>query len=583
MRRLVRLCPPGTHPITAGMPGLVMALLLGLWFITPAAVWSADQTGALESPRIREMPIPNPDELGPAQPAEHPGPFPSPPDDPQVGDEWYWWLFYHVGMPHFEQRLCTVRGKTDHAYVVVENSVWNVGINQADVDHILHRWENESIGPYPDMGIYDLNRIHFGEPPDELDNDPRIYIMWFDFGNDSDGFFFYFDEEPNGTYSGLPSNECEVVYLNTDNGQSPSGDYMLSVVAHEFEHMIHWKYDTDELPWVNEGMAELAMWFYGRPDDVYAFNANPDNNLTYWPASGGGTWADYIKTYLWTLYFYERFGAGPIYDVVHAPANSFLGYDAVLDTIGSENFADVFADWTVANYLDDPTIGDGRWGYVGEDLPPFSDVDHSSYPVGPIAATVQYWAADYVNFLMASDLTINFDGADGTSFAVWALEIDPAEPTRVTRVTLDGAQNGSINLPDVGGLYERAVMVVAHNLYYGPTNYTYEAFSGLIDVASSEPAAGLQPQLQAPLPNPFISTVSVQYDLPRAVTAARLKVLDPAGRLVRTLVSGPLPAGPSSVTWDGRNDQAGVVASGIYYFRLVTDENVQTTRAVLLR
>jgi hypothetical protein len=179
-------------------------------------------------------------------PERDPGADFAPPPNPQIGDEWSWWLFFHVGMPHFEQRLCTVRGRTDNAYVVVENTQWNVGINQADVDHILQRWENESIGPHPNMGIYDINRTTFGEPPDELDNDPRIYIMWFDFGNNSDGFFFWFDEEPDGANPPFPSNECEVIYLNTANGRSPSGDYMISVVAHEFEHMIHWKYDPDE-------------------------------------------------------------------------------------------------------------------------------------------------------------------------------------------------------------------------------------------------------------------------------------------------------------------------------------------------
>jgi hypothetical protein len=126
---------------------------------------------------------------------------------------------------------------------------------------------------------------------------------------------------------------------------------MLAVTAHEFEHMIHWNHDSDEASWVDEGMAELAMWFYGAPDNISSFNSNPDNSLIVW----NGDWADYIKTYLWSLYFYEQYGGQPsVYAVVQEPANSIQGYENVLDNLGySQNFEDVFADWTVANYLDD--------------------------------------------------------------------------------------------------------------------------------------------------------------------------------------------------------------------------------------
>ena len=93
----------------------------------------------------------------------------------------------------------------------------------------------------------------------------------------------------DGMFPPYRSNECEVLYLNCGHGQSPQGDYMLSVAAHEFEHMIHWKYDEDEVSWVDEGMAELAMWFYGRPDNISAFNSNPDNSLIVW----NGNWADF--------------------------------------------------------------------------------------------------------------------------------------------------------------------------------------------------------------------------------------------------------------------------------------------------
>ncbi len=196
--------------------------------------------------------------------------------------------------PHFEQKVCTVRGKSDRGYVVVEDSEWLVTIDQADVDSILEHWNNFSIGSYPDMGIYELDSLCFGDPPDELDNDPSIYLTWYNFHINADGFFFFFDEYSEGTYPEYHSNECEVLYLNTTSTGGPSGNYMHAVMAHEFQHLIHWEHDDNEASWVNEGLSELAMWFYGNPDNISSFNGNPDNDLSVWD----GAWADYIQTYL---------------------------------------------------------------------------------------------------------------------------------------------------------------------------------------------------------------------------------------------------------------------------------------------
>ncbi len=421
----------------------------------------------------RDVPIPRPELLGPERPAD-PGLPATPPPNPEVGDSWLWWLFYHYPMPpHFEQKMCTVRGKTDRGYVVVEDSQWGVNMFQNDVDMILERWENSSLGIHSDMGIYDINSLYFGEPPDELDEDPRIYIMWFDIGSAGDGFFFYFDEYPDGTFSGFPSNECETIYLNSAGSQSPSSNYMIAVAAHEFEHMIHWKYDEDEATWVDEGLAEFAMYLYGYPDNITSFPSNPDNNLTNWD----GNWADYIKTYLWTLYFYEHYGElDAVWDVVHEPANGTAGYDSVLTQNGySKLFSDVFLDWVVANFLDDEEFQDGLYGYEGEELPSFNRTVHETYPVGPLSRGVDHWAADYVLFRNGTDLSFSFDGSDNNVFALRTIESN-------TGVTLDvglwnpgAGQAGSFDVTDFGISFEDAVIVITSVSNSGSSGYYYSA------------------------------------------------------------------------------------------------------------
>jgi len=565
------------HRLTAsalGMASITAAALLVAACLAPP-VTAAGLDGRCYTPAVRALPAgPGPGD------GVAPGPgLDTPPPNPQVGDSWLWYIWRLNGPPQADLRMCTVRGMGPNCYVVVEDSRWNVVVNQAKVDHIIARFEQESIGPHPDQGIYDINVAAFGTPPDRLDNDPRIYILYYDFDVNSDGFFWYFDEFPNGQFP-YASNECEVVYLN-DSGPDPAGDYMIGVLAHEFEHMIHFEHDEDEVSWVDEGLAEVAMYLYGHPDQVSTFNSNPDNNLTVF----NGAWADYIKTYLWSLYFYERYGGeAALYDVVHQPANSTAGYDLVLDSRGyTEDFDDVFADWTVANYLDDTTIGDGRYGYVGEDLPAFNATNYSAYPVGPLNSTVNFWGTDYHRFTNAtSGLGYSFDGNDLSTFAVWALELDSTLPTRVTRVPLSAVQAGTIDLPDVGPLYDSAVMVLAHNSAAGGTNYTYSAATGITAIAGGGAPGVTAPFLSAPSPNPFAPATAVRFALP-AAGPVTLRIYDAGGRACRTLVDGQLAAGEHTAHWDGRDGAARELANGIYFLRLEAGGEERTVRAVLSR
>jgi hypothetical protein len=468
--------------------------------------------------------------------------------------------------------MCTVRGKTNRGYVIVEDSEWLVTIDQNDVDAILEHWENTSPGPYPDQGIYEIDSLAFGEPPDELDEDLRIYSLWFDFEIAADGFFFWFDMYLDGTFPEYHSNECEVLYLSTtSSGGGPGSDYMHAVMSHEFQHMIHWKYDDNEDTWVDEGLAELAMWLFGHPDYISGFNGNPDNNLTIWNA----TWADYIKTYLWTLYFFEHYGGHPsIYELVHEPANSISGYEEVLDYFGyTENFDDVFADWTVANFLDDTSLEDGRFGYEGEDLPPFNVAGtYSTYPVTDIYKTVSHWAADYYRFQDFTEfesLQLTFDGSDGNSFAIWGLALYGSGDTEVLRMTVDEtSQTGTL---DIGGLsdpYDEVILVVASASSTGGMGYYFSANAseGIEhEVTASSPYALL---LQA-APNPFATTVTLQLNWSGNFTGGDpcVQIFDSQGRLVRSLSSEETGENEMMLIWNGNLDDGHTANPGVYFAR----------------
>jgi len=68
---------------------------------------------------------------------------------------------------------------------------------------------------------------------------------------------------------------------------------------------------------------------------------------------------------------------------------------------------------------------------------------------------------------------------------------------------------------------------------------------------------------------PFRDRVELSLAIP-ADGPASLRVFDVAGRLVRTLVSGPLGRGTYVSTWEGRGDAGERVPAGVYFARLVT-------------
>jgi hypothetical protein len=88
--------------------------------------------------------------------------------------------------------------------------------------------------------------------------------------------------------------------------------------------------------------------------------------------------------------------------------------------------------------------------------------------------------------------------------------------------------------------------------------------------------------LHAAKPNPFNPRTKIRYDL-RAPQSVQLRLYDVRGRLVRTLVAGPQPAGEHELIWEGVDDSGKSVASGVYFLRLQVGEERLEQRLTLVR
>jgi hypothetical protein len=83
-------------------------------------------------------------------------------------------------------------------------------------------------------------------------------------------------------------------------------------------------------------------------------------------------------------------------------------------------------------------------------------------------------------------------------------------------------------------------------------------------------------------PNPFAGTAHATYGLQESGPVT-LRIYDVQGRLVKVLREGREVAGPHGVVWDGRDDAGRTVASGVYFYRLQTNNATLVHKAVSLR
>jgi hypothetical protein len=84
------------------------------------------------------------------------------------------------------------------------------------------------------------------------------------------------------------------------------------------------------------------------------------------------------------------------------------------------------------------------------------------------------------------------------------------------------------------------------------------------------------------VPNPFNPSTSITFAM-KDKGVVTLKIYNVAGQLVRTLMSGTKDVGSYTVTWDGKSDRGGAVASGVYFYKMETKDFSQTRKMVMLR
>jgi len=88
--------------------------------------------------------------------------------------------------------------------------------------------------------------------------------------------------------------------------------------------------------------------------------------------------------------------------------------------------------------------------------------------------------------------------------------------------------------------------------------------------------------LHMPIPNPFKGRLLIRYQLAQT-SKVSLSIYDVQGRRIRTLVNEICEPGFYEQVWDVRDDRGRKVPTGVYFYRLETDDYQAVNKVVLMR
>jgi immune inhibitor A len=286
-------------------------------------------------------------------------------DPPHVGDRLDFYINYDL-VNDYRPVAATLR-------YVSENAAWWVADNASVTDDEL-RAAASNFESTP----FKIDRLMYGsESIPGIDNYDRVHFLFVRLPEWGE-FYGYFS-----TINLYPkiiqpySNEKEMLVINV--GSTPLDSLQFAgELGHEFSHLIQFSVDPYEDLWLNEALSELSAFMTISPppgtlmeegnQQVFAkypfiqLTARPETNL---PEDDRNiTFAHYGAEKLFTIYLLDRFGPVFIKQLVANPEAGVRSIDQELQKLDPPlTFNDVYADWILANLMNQPDNAQGRFGY----------------------------------------------------------------------------------------------------------------------------------------------------------------------------------------------------------------------------
>ncbi len=234
----------------------------------------------------------------------------------------------------------------------------------------------------------------------------------------------------------------------------------------------------------------------------------------------------------------------------------------------------------------------------------YMNLHTASFPAGEISGTFHYYDGTFTTMLDGSEAQTSSTGT-GTAWLHLGNSGDSAF-YRVTFAGLSGNYTGShfhlspgggiikpiltsdsatgdgswaIPDSDIAALLEGRVYVNIHSSVNpaGDIRGTLGASlgnpTGVVTISHAAPQSF---ELDQNYPNPFNPSTSISFSIARAAKVT-LRVYNLLGQEVATLVDGNKSAGSYRVVFD-----AGAIASGVYFYRLITSDGISLAKKMIL-
>lgn len=315
---------------------------------------------------------------------------PSQPPNYELGDrEWFRLTFGEAR--ELERMELELRGLTGRVLIWV----------QVDVDY--PRWRANQLAQRVETQVLDpIEKLFKAKEPPGIDGDPRLTVALI---NDPEGGVLgYFPQaatRPQRLWFKSNQREMLVVNLALDPDYTFFDKVMITVIAHEFLHILQFHNDFGEALWLDEAMASYAGFHAGKSifrvsnehGMANSFLEAPHTGLTQWQLDDGAA-EKYGAGVLFSVYLAERFGEDIMARLLAEPANGWAAVENVLRE--HDGAADeVFADWALANYYLDWRRGYGYRALEEELTRPQPSASYNSFPVTHEGFLPQF-STDYI-------------------------------------------------------------------------------------------------------------------------------------------------------------------------------------------
>ena len=264
---------------------------------------------------------------------------------------------------------------------------------------------------------------------------------------------------------------------------------------------------------------------------------------------------------------------------VPVTAHSIPGTIAAVDyDIGARNVA-----YTDEDYMNTGNGGyNWGWSYRNDGVDIEANGNENGLPYNVGWTSVGEWIGYTIEDVTAGTYDLLFRVSSNVGGGIFFLE-------------LNGTNLGVFSVPNTGGWWAWETMTIPDVIIgdepqylklmtvqegYNIEGFTFSETADTGDDGSEESIP--ESFTLGNYPNPFNSQTTIFYDVESTIDI-NLNIYDLNGELVKRLYSGLSSIGENKFIWNGVNDLDMLVSSGVYFYRLESNDFVRTRKMVLIK